>query len=272
MWNHLCWRKKVYFNLVDHKKRDKIIRTFASHEKFRKKTSKGPNIFPICYYAYGKIDITGWRAILKEKLKVNKHSNIPCEESWVKKKVKNKEKQAVKTPADKTSDNKISVDDISVDEIIADIFSKKDRKKYSSTYHIESGHVFGRFTNLTPLIGDILGSDQNVDNINIYPQFRDANAKVGKTDRNPQSFFEGEAGSNLPCYYEAEAIFKEWTDVVPIGTRIRIIDPKTFKELYHVFVPNCETHPSDSVQSSENSAEAYRAYFKRGEVKKLNVE
>ena len=79
---------------------------------------------------------------------------------------------------------------------MADIFSKKDRKKYSSTYHIESGHVFGRFTNLTPLIGDILGSDQNVDNINIYPQFRDANAKVGKTDRKPQSFFEGEASSN----------------------------------------------------------------------------
>lgn len=125
---------------------------------------------------------------------------------------------------------------------------------------------------MTPLIGDILGSDQNVDNINIYPQFRDANAKVGKTDRNPQSFFEGELGVIYLATMKQRQFFKEWTDVVPIGTRIRIIDPKTFKELYHVFVPNCETHPSDSVQSSENSAEAYRAYFKVGEVKKLNVE
>lgn len=159
------------------------------------------------------------------------------------------------------------------------------RKKLSNKYEIDAGHVFGMFTDSTSYIGDILGSNQNVNNINIYPQVKEAN-EIFNTERKSQLDFENEARDNKPCYYEAEAICKEWTDIVPIGTRIRIIDIQNSKELHHVFIPNCKYPKSKKGKDSDSgskdmvdkenstsepniSAEQYRAFFKEGDLNKL---
>lgn len=78
---------------------------------------------------------------------------------------------------------------------------------------MDAGHIFGRFTKLTPLISDYLGSNQSSDNINTYPQFKSANEKDCKDDHDyGQLHFEREAlilrrGSN---YSRLERCSADW--------------------------------------------------------------
>lgn len=248
-----------YFKLTDNKKAAKIIDNFLSHHQ---------PILPVCYYEYGRVIITGWRGCLWKGMGEYTHKNVRHDESWINKRKKEKE-----------SKSKF------LDTLMCEVLSKNYEENLSATYCIDAGHVFGRFTHLTSYIGDILGSNQNVNNINIYPQVKEAN-EISNTERKSQLDFENEARDNKPCYYEAEAICKEWTDIVPIGTRIRIIDIQNSKELHHVFIPNCKYPKSDkgknpdsgskdtvdkenSTSEPENTVENYRAFFKEGDLNKL---
>ncbi len=251
--------KNNYFKLTDNKKAAKIIDNFLSHHQ---------PILPVCYYEYGRVIITGWRGCLWKGMGEYTHKNVRHDESWINKRKKEKE-----------SKSKL------LDTLMCEVLSKNYTKKLSNKYEIDAGHVFGMFTDSTSYIGDILGSNQNVNNINIYPQVKEVN-EIFNTERKSQLDFENEARDNKPCYYEAEAICKEWTDIVPIGTRIRIIDIQNSKELHHVFIPNCKYPKSKKGKDSDSgskdmvdkenstsepniSAEQYRAFFKEGDLNKL---
>lgn len=288
--------KKTKTSEKKHKNAEKVIENFLAYHQV---------ILPVCHYNYGRVIITGWRGCLLHKLKEHPRKDFSHDESWLNKRAK--------TNKGKKSDNidylmfKVLASKYEKDE------SKKDKSKESSSteqnitlsskYNMDVGHVFGKFTGLTSLIEEILGSNQQVDNTNVYPQFKYANElpkdsdKLHKNKNCSQAYFESEAENHMPCYYEAEAICADWNDVVPIGTRIRIIDINTFNELYHVFVPNCdydednEERPLDSenigdrkksdsgskdtvdkVNSTSEpdiSAEQYRAFFKEGDLNKL---
>lgn len=248
-----------YFRLTDNKKPAKIIEDFSSHNQI---------ILPVCHYEYGRVIITGWRGCLSENMKEYVPEDVSHKESWINKRKKEKGNKAML-----------------LDTLMREALSKNYEENLSATYCIDAGHVFGRFTRLTSYIGDILGSNQNVNNINIYPQVKEAN-EISNTERKSQLDFENEARDNKPCYYEAEAICKEWTDIVPIGTRIRIIDIQNSKELHHVFIPNCKYPKSDEGKNSdsgskdtvdnenstsepENTVDDYRAFFKGGDLNSL---
>lgn len=239
-----------YYDLLSNnteKELDKIIKSFSAHHQL---------ILPIFYYAYGRIIITGWRACLYNELQYV-HKGAKRDKSWIKKRYEEK--------ADQKENNH-------VDWLMSQLLSDKKHGEISKQYHMDVGHVFGRFTDLTPLISDFLDSDQNHDHINIYPEFKSANENDKKdgTDYG-QLHFENEAKSNKPCYYEAEAIFRDWNDVVPIGTRIRIIDINNSKELHHVFIPNVVhgKFPKDSILNDDATAADYRKFFEEGDLEAL---
>lgn len=245
-----------YFNLSnkDGKKPDKIVKSFLAHHDL---------ISPVLHYAYGRIIITGWRACLEEGIEYA-HKGVRRDKSWIKRRVEEKSKNNLTHSQSKGRH---------VDSLMIPFLSKNEKSNdLSKWYHMDAGHIFGRFTKLTPLISDYLGSNQSSDNINTYPQFKSANEKDDKKGHDyGQLHFEREALSNLPCYYEAEAIIRDWNDVVPIGTRIRMIDADNFNEHFHVFIPNIVhgDFPSDSILEDSDSAQAYSYYFKEGDLNKL---
>lgn len=243
-----------YYKLTDKikQKPDMIIKTFSAHHQL---------ILPVFYYAYGRIIITGWRACLDKKMGYY-HKGVRHDESWIKRRYKQQD----------DLNPKEYIDADCIDWLMNQLLFEKKHGNISKEYHMDVGHVFGRFTDLTPLISDFLGSDQNHDHINIYPEFKSANENNKKDDQDyGQLHFENEARDNKPCYYEAEAIFRDWNDVVPIGTRIRIIDIKNYEELRHVFIPNVVhgKFPKDSILNNDATAEDYRKFFKEGDLKAL---
>ncbi|TVU93440.1 hypothetical protein [Lactobacillus gasseri] len=240
-----------YYKLTDKVKQkpDMIIKTFSAHHQL---------ILPVFYYAYGRIIITGWRACLDKNMGYY-HKGVRHDESWIKRRYK-EQVDLNHTDAD------------CIDWLMNQLLFEKKHGDISKHYHMDAGHIFGRFTNLTPLISDFLGSDQNYNHINIYPQFKSANENNKKNGQDyGQSHFENEARDNKPCYYEAEAIFRDWNDVVPIGTRIRIIDISNSEELRHVFIPNVAhgDFPKDSILNNDATAVNYRNFFKEGDLRPL---
>jgi len=227
---------------------------------------------PIFYYSvYGRIMISGWRALLNTDYK-NKVISINTKdhhESWI------------KEQRDKT--DYFSVDNVMIDEKIP-VYLNEQKKEIGRLFlKIDQGHVLGKFSNLLSYIENFLGNEQNINNIDIYPQFARAN-RNSKKDHG-QVNFEWIITKHpaTPFYYEAEAIFTHPLDKIPIGTRIKIItlektedghyqkstDPDAIFE--HVFIPNCDYAESDpaSVLSSDNTAVDYRNFFKEGDLRAL---
>lgn len=238
-----------YFNLSDKdgKKPEKIIESFLPYQRY---------ILPVLHYAYGRVTITGWRAWLENEVAYF-HKGARHDKSWMKKRY----------------ETKVLPIDLLMGNFSSDVKDENGltKQQLQKSYPIDAGHILGKFTKLTPLISDYLGSKQNSDNINIYPQFKNANEQDGKDDHDyGQLHFEREVRDNLPCYYEAEAIIRDWNDVVPIGTRMRMIDTINFKERFHVFIPNIvhEEFSPDSILN-KTTAEQYRAFFKGGDLSKL---
>jgi hypothetical protein len=231
-----------YYNLLSNnteKELGKVIKSFSAHHQL---------ILPIFHYAYGRIIITGWRTCLKEDAKYPSQGKRR-EESWIK--IRRKLRGSAKNNVDDLMDESLSHPDES--------------QGLALKYHIDIGHVLGEFTKLTPLISDFLGSDQNSDNINTYPQFKPANENADKDNHNyGQLYFERKAINHKPCYYEAEAICKSWNDVVPIGTRIRIIDINNLTEISHVFIPNFDWEKDDN-------SSTYKNFFENGSLDNLKT-
>jgi hypothetical protein len=243
-----------YFNLSDKdgKKPEKIIESFLQYHRY---------LLPVFHYAYGRVTITGWRAWLENEV-VYFHKGARHDKSWIQKRYETRENMSKHDESKDDATNETTV--MHVDSIMSSGGKK--------SYPIDAGHVLAKLTNLTPLISDYLGSNQNSNNINTYPQFKSANEKDCKDDHDyGQLHFEREALSNLPCYYEAEAIIQDWNDVVPIGTRIRMIDATNFKEHFHVFIPNIvyENTTTDHILSDKNEVDDYRAFFKGGDLNSL---
>lgn len=238
---------------IDNKEKlHEIVKSFSAHYRI---------ILPVFHYAYGRIIIIGWRACLYNELQYV-HKGAKRDKSWIKKRYEEKD--------DPQKDNPKKGNH--VDWLMSQLLSDKKHGDVSKPYHMDVGHVFGRFTDLTPLISDFLGSDQNHDHINIYPEFKSANENDKKDGIDyGQLHFENEAKIHKPCYYEAEAIFRDWNDVVPIGTRIRIIDINNSKELYHVFIPNVVhgKFPQDSILNDAATAADYHKFFKEGDLQAL---
>ena len=257
-----------YFNLSDKdgKKPDKIVKSFLAHHDL---------ISPVLHYAYGRIIITGWRACLDGGVEYGRNG-VRHDKSWIKERYEARENISSTNEAKHDSGNKAK--SIHVDLFMSNfppsVIKDKELSKANlrKSYPIDAGHVLAKLTNLTPLISDYLGSNQNSDNINTYPQFKSANEKDCKNDHDyGQLHFEREALSNLPCYYEAEAIIRDCNDVVPIGTRIRMIDATNFKEHFHVFIPNIvyENTSSNYILSDDNKVKNYRTFFKGGDLSSL---
>ena len=243
-----------YFNLSDKdvKKPEKIIESFLQYHRY---------LLPVFHYAYGRVTITGWRAWLENEV-VYFHKGARHDKSWIQKRYETRENMSKHDESKDDSTNGTTV--THVDSIMSSGGKK--------SYPIDAGHVLAKLTNLTPLISDYLGSNQNSDNINTYPQFKNANEKDKITDHDyGQLHFERKALDNLPCYYEAEAIIRDWNDVVPIGTRIRMIDATNFKEHFHVFIPNIvhENTSSNYILSDDNKVDDYSTFFKGGDLSSL---
>ncbi|UWI43492.1 hypothetical protein [Lactobacillus paragasseri] len=238
------------FNLSDKSSTSlsELVNKFLSYKQ---------NLLPILTYEYGRIIITGWRvyldARLKEKVKLTETG--VHDPSWIKEKYSN-------------------ADVNTVDALMFDRLRKDGRLRLSSKYRIEGGHILGQFTNLIPLIEDYLRSDQRVDHIDMYPQFKQANENT-KQDHGQLYFEDMIRDDNAPYYYEAEAIFADIFDKVPIGTRLRIVkleksEDDTYKYLpiRHVFIPNrdySKENGGDNLLPYEN----YREFFKNGNLRKL---
>ena len=253
--------KNDLFRLSD--KDELVVNNSLSH------LSSTQLIQPILFYRdYAKIIITGWRALLYVAPASDEDSENH-EPSWIKKKIEN---------GKGTSVDKVMVGE---SELIG-----KETKITKSDLNIQAGHLLGKFSGILQNIEKYLGTDQNIDNIMTYPQFKRANES--SKEYSGQSKVESNIWNNRDTcfYYEAEAIFANINDNIPIGTRLRVIpvrknekdnrqyviDSDADEEIaVHVFIPNCDYAEEDSksVLKRENTVDDYRTFFKGGNLNSL---
>lgn len=215
-------------------------------------------LIPIFHYR----KVAGWHAYLNPNNTVQTKWEPPC--------FKTKPKLECET---------------SVYKLLKDVVYLKGESHSRSDFNIEKGHLLGRFLNYFFSFEKFFGNKNRTTTnyLNEYPQFKRANEN--SEDSTGQQLLENRIRDNKSSsfYYEVEAIFTYPTDLIPIGTRIKIItlekteDGHYQKSTYpddvfeHVFVPNCDYAESDpaSVLSSDNTAEDYRKFFKKGDLKAL---
>ena len=254
---------------------DLVERNKTAVQNSLNRLSDTQQFMPIFYYSvYGRVIISGWRALLNinanssNKNEPKSKSDLRHNQSWI--------------SAKSDENNVSSIDRLMLGKKATVLIDEKEQEAGLSRLKIDRGHILGKFSNLLSQIEQFLGDEQNVNNVDIYPQFKRANENA-KNDHG-QLYFEHLIGKHkdTPIYYEAEAIFANFDDKVPIGTRIKIVKIEKENDKYmvapdedaisfHVFIPNCDYAEEDpkSVLKPENTVDDYRAFFKGGDLNSL---